>query len=435
MSWQDIYKSRLGTVTEAVNLLKDGDRLVLAHCIMEASEFQTEMCRQAKEQDKFHNVEVSHMVYMGKGEYLQPDMKGHFFHNSLFIGGAARTAIKEHRADIVPCHFSEIPALFRSGDFPVDVFAFKCTPPNKAGYVNIGLSCDYGVAARMMAKTVIAEVDENVPATFGDTWVHVSEIDAFYVNNSPLIELQPPKIGDMEMKIGKNVADLIHDGDCLQLGIGALPDAILTFLGDKKDLGIHTEMISDGVLPLIENGVINCKKKQIDVGKIVTTFIMGTQKIYDFVDQNPFVVFKPVDVTNNPYEIAKNDNVVSINSCIEIDLMGQACSEAIGERQISGIGGQMDFIKGANMSKGGRAILAISSTTPKGQSKIVPFLTHGATVTAHRADVNYVVTEYGVAKLKGKNLRQRARQLINIAHPDVRPDLIKEYERRFSEKF
>lgn len=434
MSWQDIYNERLGSVTDAVNLMKDGDRLVLAHCVMEASGFQTEMVRQAKEENKFHGVEVAHMVYMGDGAYLQPEMTGHFRHNALFVGGPARKAVKEHRADVTPCHFSAAPALFRSGEFPIDVFACKCTPPNKAGYVNLGVSCDYGVAAIETAKIVVAEVNENVPATFGDTWVHVSQIDAFYKDNCPIAELQPPKIGDLERQIGKNVADLIHDGDCLQLGIGALPDAILSFLHDKKDLGIHTEMISDGVLSLIDEGVINCSKKQIDTGKIVTTFIMGTRKIYDYVDQNPFVEFRPVDYTNNPYVIAQNDNVVSINSCIEVDLQGQVCSEAIGERQISGIGGQMDFIKGANMSKGGRAILAISSQT-KGKSKIVPFLQHGAPVTSPRTDVDYIVTEYGVAHLYGKTLRERARQLINIAHPDDRPALIEEYERRFEEKF
>lgn len=432
MSWQDIYNERLGTVSDAVSQMKSGDRLVFGHCVGEPSAFQTEMVKRA---DEFEGVEVVHLVYMGDGAYLQPEMANHFRHNALFVGGGARKAISEKRADFTPSHFSDVPGLFTRGEMPIDVFAFMCTPPNKHGFVNVGTSCDYAKAAISTAKTVVAEMNENMPTTFGETWVHVSEIDCFYHANKPMIELQPPKVSETEMKIGKYVADLIEDGSCLQLGIGSLPDAILSFLGDKKDLGIHTEMISDGVLPLIESGVINCSKKNIDNGKIVTTFIMGTHKLYDYVDNNPFICFKPVNVTNDACEIAKNDKVVAINACIQVDLMGQVCSEAIGSRQISGIGGQMDFIKGANRSKGGKAIIAISSTTPKGISKIVPFLDHGAPVTSARTDVNYIVTEYGVAKMRGESLRSRARQLINIAHPDHRPSLIEEFEARFNEKF
>ena len=420
------------TPEQAVGVIKDGDRVVFGHAVGEPIVFQRTMARMA---DQFKDVEVAHMVYLGSGEYLQPGMEEHFRHNALFVGGPARKAIAEHRADYTPVFFSDVPRLFRDGTLPVDVFAFTCSPPDERGYVSLGLSCDYGAQAVKSAKTVIAEVNPNMPRTYGESFVHVSEIDGFLCSWEPLPESQQPKIGDEDRAIGKYIADLVRDGDCLQLGIGAVPDAVCSFLGDKHDLGLHTEMISDGVLPLLENGVITGKRKQRDTGKVCVTFLMGTRRLYDYVDNNPLINMLPVDVCNDPAVISQNDNVVSINSCVEVDLQGQVCAEAIGLRQISGIGGQMDFVRGANLSKGGRSIIALHSTTADGRhSKIVSTLTTGAPVTTSRCDVNYIVTEYGVAQLRGKTLRERAKQLIAIAHPNFREQLAAEYETRFGEK-
>ena len=431
MDWRSYYKAHTMTPEDAVLLIQDRNRVVFGHAVGEPIVFQRTMARLA---DRFHNVEVAHMVYLGSGEYLQPGMESHFRHNALFVGAPARRAIAEHRADYTPAFFSDVPRMFRDGTLPVDVFAFTCSPPDERGYVSLGLSCDYGAQAVKSAKKVIAEVNPNMPRTFGETFVHVSEIDAFVPSWEPLPESAPPKISDADRQIGKYIADLVHDGDCLQLGIGAVPDAVCSFLMDKHDLGLHTEMISDGVLPLLEAGVINGQRKQRDVGKVCVTFLMGTRRLYDYVDNNPMIRMLPVDVCNNPAVISQNDNVVSINSCVEVDLQGQVCAEAIGLRQISGIGGQMDFVRGANLSKGGRSIIALHSTTSdQSVSKIVSTITTGGPVTTSRCDVNYIVTEYGVAQLRGKTLRERARQLIAIAHPKFRAALAAEYESRFGE--
>ena len=431
MDWRSYYKAHTMTPEDAVLLIQDGNRVVFGHAVGEPIVFQRTMARLA---DRFHDVEVAHMVYLGSGEYLQPGMESHFRHNALFVGAPARRAIAEHRADYTPAFFSDVPRMFRDGTLPVDVFAFTCSPPDERGYVSLGLSCDYGAQAVKSAKKVIAEVNPNMPRTFGETFVHVSEIDAFVPSWEPLPESAPPKISDADRQIGKYIADLVHDGDCLQLGIGAVPDAVCSFLMDKHDLGLHTEMISDGVLPLLEAGVINGQRKQRYVGKVCVTFLMGPRRLYDYVDNNPMIRMLPVDVCNNPAVISQNDNVVSINSCVEVDLQGQVCAEAIGLRQISGIGGQMDFVRGANLSKGGRSIIALHSTTSdQSVSKIVSTITTGGPVTTSRCDVNYIVTEYGVAQLRGKTLRERARQLIAIAHPKFRAALAAEYESRFGE--
>ncbi|MDO4616413.1 MAG: acetyl-CoA hydrolase/transferase C-terminal domain-containing protein [Lachnospiraceae bacterium] len=432
MDWREYYKTHTMKPEEAVAQIHDGDRVVFGHAVGEPIIFQRTMAKEAK---KFKNVEVAHMVYLGSGEYLQPGMEEHFRHNALFVGGPARKAIAEHRAEYTPAFFSDIPYMFRSGELPVDVFAFTCSPPDARGYINMGLSCDYGYQAVRSAKIVIAEVNPNMPRTFGESFIHVSQVDGFLNSWEPLPEAIPARITPEDEKIGRYIADLVRDGDCLQLGIGAVPDAVLSFLTDKKDLGIHSEMISDGVLPLIEAGIINGSKKQRDVGRICTTFLMGSRKLYEYVDNNPMIKMLPVDVCNNPAVISQNDNVVSINSCVEVDLQGQVCAEAIGLRQISGIGGQMDFVRGANLSKGGRSIIALHSTTKdEAHSKITTTLTTGAPVTTGRCDVNYIVTEYGVAQLRGQTLRERAKRLINIAHPKFRPELAEEYKARFGEE-
>ncbi len=431
MDWRTYYKEHTMKPEDAVSVIKDGDRVVFGHAVGEPIIFQRTMAQMA---EQFHNVEVAHMVYLGSGEYLQPGMEEHFRHNALFVGGPARKAIAENRADYTPAFFSDVPHMFRNGELPIDVFAFTCSPPDERGYVSIGLSCDYGWQAAKSAKTVIAEVNPNMPRTFGESFIHVTDIDGFLLSWEPLPEAKPPRITEEDKKIGKYIADLVHDGDCLQLGIGAVPDAVCSFLGDKKNLGLHSEMFSDGVLPLFEKGVINGSCKQRDVGRACVTFLMGSRKLYDFVNNNPMIQMMPVDVCNNPAIISQNNNVVSINSCVQVDLQGQVCAEAIGLRQISGIGGQMDFVRGANLSKGGRSIIALHSTTKdESESKIVTTITTGGPVTTSRCDVNYIVTEYGVAQLRGQTLRERARRLIAIAHPKFRAELAEEYAKRFGE--
>lgn len=431
MDWRTYYKEHTMKPEDAVSVIKDGDRVVFGHAVGEPIIFQRTMAQMAQQ---FHNVEVAHMVYLGSGEYLQPGMEDHFRHNALFVGGPARKAIAENRADYTPAFFSDVPHMFRNGELPVDVFAFTCSPPDERGYVSIGLSCDYGWQAAKSAKTVIAEVNPNMPRTFGESFIHVTDIDGFLLSWEPLPEAKPPRITEEDKKIGKYIADLVHDGDCLQLGIGAVPDAVCSFLGDKKNLGLHSEMFSDGVLPLFEKGVINGSCKQRDIGRACVTFLMGSRKLYDFVNNNPMIQMMPVDVCNNPAIISQNDNVVSINSCVQVDLQGQVCAEAIGLKQISGIGGQMDFVRGANLSKGGRSIIALHSTTKdESESKIVTTITTGGPVTTSRCDVNYIVTEYGVAQLRGQTLRERAKRLITIAHPKFRAELAEEYAKRFGE--
>ena len=379
----------------------------------------------------YRDVEIVHMVAMGKGAYCAPEQAGHFRHNSLFVGGSTRKAVESGQGDFTPCFFFEIPRLFHT-TLPVDVALVSVTPPDGEGRVSLGVSCDYTLEAVKAAKTVIAQVNPAMPYTYGGTQIPVEDIDVFVEHEQPVIELPQGRIGEVEKAIGQNCAGLIPDGATLQLGIGAIPDAVLLFLKDKKDLGIHSEMFSDGVVELAEAGVITNAKKTLKPGKFVATFLMGTRRLYDFVDKNPDVEMQPVDYVNNPYVIARNDNLISINSCVQIDLMGQVASESVGLKQISGAGGQVDFVRGASASRGGVSIMAFPSTAAKGAvSKIVPFLDHGSAVTTCRCDVDYAVTEYGVAHLKGETLRARARNLIAIAHPDFRAPLVEEFEKRF----
>lgn len=427
MSWNEYYASHITTAQEAVNRIRSGDRVVVQHACGEPSYLLDAMVANA---EAYENVEVVHMVAMGQAAYAQPGMKRHFRHNALFVGGTTRAAVAEGRADFTPCFFSEVPGFFQSV-LPVDVALVTVTPPDENGKCSLGVSVDYTLAAVKAAKTVIAQVNAEMPYTCGPSVVDVTDIDCFVLHDAPIIPLNPPRIGPVEEAIGKNVASLVRDGDTLQLGIGAIPDAVLKFLKDKKDLGIHSEMFSDGVVELAEAGVITNAKKTLHPGKYVVTFLMGTKRLYDFVDHNPDVYLAPVDYVNDPFIIAQNENMVSINSCVQVDLMGQVASESIGSMQISGTGGQVDFIRGAARSKGGRAIIAMPSTVKGKTSKIVPLLDTGAAVTTCRCDVDYVVTEYGVAALKGRTLRDRARALIAIAHPDFRDGLAEEFRRRF----
>lgn len=427
--WKVLYASKLMTADEAVRQIPDGSRVFFGHAANEPPVLVDALVRNY---EQYKDVEIVHWVPMGKGEYCDPKMKGHLRHNAMFVGGPTRKAVQEGRADYTPFFFHQSTRFFSDGTFPIDVAMVSVTPPDKHGYVSLGVSVGGTKPACLNAKMVIAQVNDQMPRTMGESFLHVSQLTCCVEASTPLPELSGGTIGEVEEAIGRNVASLVEDGSTLQLGIGTIPDAVLKFLGDKKDLGIHSEMFSDGVVELVEAGNITNQKKTLHRGKSVATFLMGTRRLYDYVDNNPAVAMYPVQYVNDPYVIAQNDNLVSINSCVQIDIMGQVVSTSAGLRQISGVGGQIDFVRGANMSKGGRAIMAMPSTTGGGKiSKIVPFLDQGSAVTTSRNDVNYVVTEYGIAQLRGKNLRQRAEELIAIAHPDFRDELRAEFRRRY----
>lgn len=432
MSWKEQYASKLTTAEEAVKHIKSGDRVVTGHACGEPVALVDAM---VANKDQYENVEIVHMVSMGKAAFCEPGMEKHFRHNAFFLGASTRKAANEGRADVTPMFFHQVPEFLRT-EMPVDVAMIQVSTPDQHGYCSLGISCDYTKVAADTAKTVIAQVNAQMPRTHGDCFVHIDDIDYIVEVDTPLIELPPPVIGPIEEKIGQYCASLVNDGDTLQLGIGAIPDAVLLFLKDKKDLGIHSEMISDGVVALVEAGVVTNKRKNFNPGVSVVNFLMGTRRLYDYIDDNPAVGLYPADYVNNPAIVGKNDNLISINSCIQVDLMGQVVSTSVGHRQISGVGGQVDFVRGASLSKGGKSIMAMPSTAAKGSvSKIVADIDPGSSVTTSHYDVDYVVTEYGIARLKGKTYRARARALIEIAHPDFRDALKAEYEKRFSEAY
>ncbi|MGQ9826028.1 MAG: acetyl-CoA hydrolase/transferase family protein [Desulfotomaculales bacterium] len=428
MKWKSIYESKLTGAEDAVKVVKSGDRVVFAHAAGEPQILVDALVGRAHE---LENVEIVHMVALGPAKYCQPEMRKHFVHNSLFAGASTREAINSGRADLTPCFFSEIPRLFREGYLPVDAAFVHLSPPDEHGFMSFGISVDYTKVAAECAKKVIAAVNPNMPRTLGNSFIHVSEVDYIVETNEPLIELYPPEISAVEEAIGRHIAGLIEDGSTLQLGIGAIPDAVLMFLGEKRDLGIHTEMFSDGVVGLVEKGVITNKAKTIHKGKMVANFLMGTRKLYDFVHNNPMVEMFTVDYTNDPFVICRNHKMVAINSALQVDLTGQICADTIGYKQYSAVGGQVDFVRGASRAPGGKAIIAMPSTAQGGKtSRIVVTLSEGAAVTTSRNDVHYVVTEFGVADLRGKSLRKRAEALIAIAHPDFRKELAEEVKRK-----
>ncbi len=431
-NWRDIYNSKLVSAKEALSHIEKGSRVITGHAASEPKHLVDVM---AENYEMFENIELCHVVSLGEGKLTKPELKGHINFNSLFLSAGTRNSINTNSGDFTTSFFHEMPELFRT-ELPVDVAITLVSPPDKHGYCSFGTSSDYIKPVSESAKMVIVQVNKNFPRTLGDNFIHVSQIDYIVEHDEPVYEAAVPKITELEKTIGKYCASLINDGDTLQLGIGSIPESVLTYLWDRKDLGLHTEMASDGVIDLIEAGIINNKLKNIHKGKNVVTFVMGTRRLYDFVDDNPNVEFYPVSYINDPRVISMNDNVVSINSCIQVDLLGQVVSDCIGLRQFSGVGGQVDFVRGASLSKGGRSIIATSSTAAGGKvSRIVPFLDKGAAVTTSRNDVNYIITEYGIAKLKGKTFRQRAKALIEIAHPDFRDELKAEYERRFEEQY
>jgi 4-hydroxybutyrate CoA-transferase len=371
-----------------------------------------------------YDVEIVHMMTLGGAPYVAPDMATHFRHNAVFIGANVREAINDGRADYTPIYLSEIEELFQNGDMPLDVALITVSPPDSHGFCSFGIGVDTTLTAADCASYVVAQINDNMPRTYGDSFIHVSDIDALVESSRPLCALNKPIVTDLQVAIARNVAGLIDDGAVLQTGIGGIPDAVLPLLMDRKDLGVHSELVSDGVIPLIEAGVINGARKNFKPRKIILGFALGTRQLFDFVDNNPIFEFHPTSCSNDPAFIARNDNMVAINSALQVDLTGQVCSDSIGNQFYSGIGGQVDFLRGASRSKGGKPIIAISSTAKQGTiSRIVPMLDPGAGVVTSRGLVRYVVTEYGVAYLHGKSIRERAKSLIEIAHPKFREGL------------
>lgn len=425
MSWHEHYKRVLCSADEAVRVVKSGDRLVSAHACSEPIDLYDALVARASE---LRDVEVVHLVPIGTGEFAKPEYAQSFRHNAVFVGAPTREAVYEGRADFTPCHFHETPALFTDGYLPPDVALAHLSPPDKHGWCSFGLSVDYTKPATLAAKQIIAQVNPNMPRTHGDTFIHVTQLDAIVESTTPLLELPQPKIGGAAEEIGRTIAELVNDGDCLQVGIGAIPEAVLRFLHGKRDLGLHSEMFSDGVVDLYEEGVITNTRKTIHPGHLVATFLMGSRRLYDFVDDNPVLSMFPVSYTNNPYVIAQNDNVMSVNSALQVDLMGQVVADTMGPRQFTGVGGQVDFVRGAAASKGGRAIIALPATARKGTvSRMVAKINDGAAITTMRADVDYVVTEHGVAHLKGRTLRERRGALLAIAAPKFREQIERDY--------
>lgn len=420
--------SKTTTAKQAVQCIKSGDR-VFIHSVAAAP--QTLITAMMERAPELKNVEIVHLHTEGDAPYARAEMAESFHVNAFFVGANVRPALLEGHADYIPVFLSEVPSLFRKGVLPLDVAMLNVSPPDKHGFCTLGISIDVARAAFETAKCVIAQVNPRVPRTQGDALIHVNDIDYMVEVDEPLLEAKIPILSETDMAIGRHIAELVDDGATIQMGIGAIPNAVLASLGDHKDLGVHTEMFSDGVIPLVEKGVINGRKKVKHPGRMVAGFVMGTKKLYDFVDDNPQVLMLDIAYVNDTSVIRRNPKVTAVNSAIEVDLTGQVCADSIGMRQYSGVGGQMDFIRGASLSEGGKPIIALPSQTKRGETKIVPYLNQGAGVTSTRAHIHYIVTEFGVANLYGKNLRQRASELIKIAHPDHRDALERAARERF----
>jgi acyl-CoA hydrolase len=411
------------TAEEAVLLIKSSQRVFVQGAAATPVRLVKAM---AERSDELKNVEVVHIHTEGEAPYVDTGMQDSFQTKTFFIGKNMRKAVQEGRADFIPSFLSEVPEFFREGILPIDVAMVHVSPPDSHGYCSLGTSVDVTNAAVDTARIVIAQVNPNMPRTHGDGMIHSSQLNAMVEVFDPIFEGAAREASSEETNIGRHIANLVEDGATLQMGIGAIPNAVLAALGNHKNLGIHSEMFSDGIVPLVEKGVINGLHKKIRHEKIVGSFVVGTRKIYDFIHDNPQVELLDAGFVNNTVIISKNPKVTAINSAIEVDLTGQVCADSIGRRLFSGVGGQVDFIRGASLSKGGRPIIALPSQTNSGISRIVPSLKEGAGVVTTRAHVHYIVTEYGVAQLWGKSLRQRAKALIDIAHPDHRERLERE---------
>ena len=402
---------------EAVKVVKSGDHIHLSSVASAPQILIQALCRRG-DAGELRDVRIHHLHTEGPAPYADPKYDGVFFHQAFFVGGNVRKGVQAGYADYIPVFLSETQKLYRCGALPCDVAMIQVCPPDKHGYVSLGTSVDATLAAIECAKTVIAVVNPNVPRAWGQAMIPMDMIDIFVEGNDPLEPAHFSEPDEVEIAIGKHCAALIDDGACLQMGIGAIPNAVLAQLGGHKNLGVHTEMFADGVLDLVEKGVINGSNKGVDKGKLVSTFLMGSQKVYDFIDDNPMVVMMDVGYTNDPFVIAKHPKMTAINSALQIDLTGQVCADSIGTKFYSGVGGQVDFIYGASLAPPGKAIIAMPSTTNKGGSKIAPVIIEGGGVVTTRPHVHYVVTEFGAVDLYGKSLQERAKLLISIAHPD-----------------
>jgi acyl-CoA hydrolase len=422
MSWKDDYRRKLVTAGDALRAVESNTRVYIHPGCAEPEALVEALMARAP---FVHNVEIVHILTMGRADYVAPEMAGHFRHNAMFIGANVREAVNDGRADYTPIYLSEIENLFESGQMPIDVALIQVSRPDDHGFCSFGVGIDTTVTAARAARRVIAQVNDWMPRTYGDSFIHISEIDAIVEASTPLCELPREELTDLHRAIARNVATLIKDGDTLQLGIGGIPDAVLLELHDRKDLGVHTEMLSHNAIPLIQSGVINGSRKTLHPRKIILSFVLGTKELFDYVHDNPVFEFHPCAYTNSPAVISRNDNMISVNSTLQVDITGQVCSDSIGQYFYSGFGGQVDFIRGARHSKGGKPIIAMPATAKNGKvSRIVPLLTPGSGVVASRGSIHYVVTEFGVAYLHGKSIRARAEALIEIAHPDFRNELI-----------
>jgi 4-hydroxybutyrate CoA-transferase len=419
--WSAEYRAKCASPAEALRAVRSGDHVWIQAGCGAPSTLVKALVERASE---LWNVEIVHMITLGNADYTKPEYEGHFRHRGLFLGANVREAVAAGRADYTPIFLSEIEGLMDSGALPLDVALMQVSPPDAHGFVSLGASVDCTLTASRRAKILIAEVNEQMPRTHGDTYIHISRISAFVETSRPLLEFRTESFTDLHLRVARYVASLIPDGATLQTGIGGIPEAVLTCLNDKQDLGIHTEMISDEVIDLIESGVINGERKSLHRGKAVVSFVLGTKRLFEFLNENPIFEFRPIHYTNDPFVVAQNDRMVAINSALQIDVTGQVCADSMGTRPYSGFGGQLDFIRGAARSRGGVPIIALPSTALHGTvSRIVPMLEPGAGVVTSRADVHYVVTEHGIAYLHGKSLRERAEALIAIADPQFRAEL------------
>lgn len=415
--------------SEALSIIQSGMRVFIHGGVCTPTYLIQEL---AKETDRLKDVELVSITIKGEVEVAKPEYKDSFHINSLFVSTPVRQAVAEGRADFIPVFLSDIPDLFRRRILDIDVAIVQVSPPDVHGYCSLGLSIDIARSAVDNSKKIIALVNPRMPRTHGDGMIHTDRFAKMVFHSAELVEEDyGAKVGEAEMIIGRNVAELIDDGSTLQMGIGTIPDAVLKCLGSHKDLGVHTEMFSNGIIELVEKDIINNKKKAIHPNKSVTSFALGSRRLYDYVNDNPAMAFLDIDYVNDPHVIRRNPKVIAINSAIEVDLTGQVCADSIGDYQYSGIGGQMDFMRGAALSAGGKPIIALNSRTAKGVPRIVPYLKQGAGVVTTRGHVHYVITEYGTAFLFGKNLRQRAKALIEIAHPDDREMLDRLSHERF----
>ena len=424
MNWADQYKSKVVKAEKAVEAIRSGNRIFLTGNCSVPQEILAALVNYGT---KVQDVEICHALTIGSTDYVSPEMEGHLRVNALFIGNNVRKAVQEGRADYTPVLLSEFPLLFKKGYLPVDVAMVQLSPPDEHGFCSFGVEVGLSKSIAEASKIIIAEVNEQMPRTLGDSFIHVNKLDYIVPVNYPLPEV-PMGSGNEDQiteTIAKNIAELIPDGATMQMGIGAIPDAVLKYLYDRQDLGVHTELFSDGVIDLVEAGVLTNARKTLHPGKIVAGFILGTQELYRWVHNNPLIEFHRTEYVNDPFVVAQNERMVAINSAIEVDLTGQVCADSIGPKLYSGVGGQLDFIYGASRSKDGVPIIALPSTA-KNFSRIVSMLKPGAGVVTTRNHVHYVVTEYGIAELYGKTIRQRAQALIKIAHPEFREELTRQ---------